>query len=311
MKGQSLEQATVVILALDGTLVYVEAVEPTFAAVVALPDQPTAREDDRVFTPGRVGAKKISPFSVADKVVAISELSERNKNFIGTFEVLRTTHGNNYVDRTPEELAAHEAANAPKPTKEAKAAERAANKAARKATSGPRFLQRCTVCNEQPGHPGHGTEAGKHEFTAPAAPLAKCAACDEPESDPVHAKDKADGGHKFVASKPERAKVERAPREARVKAERAPRAGKPAGAAATSKYQWTGNDGNLKVLRAVNPKYNEGNSGMAIIEMIKAAGEAGVSPADVLGQPKSPSTIERAQLAFTQLLNADLIVAVA
>lgn len=313
MKGVSLVQGQCVVLAIDGSLVYVETVTNAWCEVVALPDQPKEREEGPVFTPGRVGAKKISPFSAADKVVEIADLSERNKKFIGEFEALRKQHGPNYVDRTPEEQAAFDAANAPKvpkakQTPEQKAAAKEARKAERKAAkqSGPKFLQRCTQCGEQSGHPNHPDD---HAFVAPAAPppaVVLCAACDEPESDDVHTKAKADGGHKFIAGK--KAKAERAPREPKVRAERPAKASKtlPAG-----KHRWVGDDDKLKVLRAVNPKYNEGNSGMMIVDAIKGAGPEGLTPVEVMTMPKAPSTVERVQLAFQQLLNAGMIEAVA
>ncbi len=105
MKGVVLERATVAILSLDGSLVYVEDVQPTHVSVVALPEQISERSGTCVFTPGRVGAKKISPYSRPDRVVPIAELSERNRNFIGEYEKLRAQHGPNFVQRTPEEEA--------------------------------------------------------------------------------------------------------------------------------------------------------------------------------------------------------------
>lgn len=102
MKGVVLERASVVVLSLDGSLVYVEDVQPTYIAVVALPEQATT---SAVFTAGRVGAKKISPYSRPDRLVPVVELSERNRDFIAQYEVWRQQHGPNYVHRTPEEQA--------------------------------------------------------------------------------------------------------------------------------------------------------------------------------------------------------------
>jgi hypothetical protein len=146
MKGISLEQGSIVILSLDGTLVYVEDVQPIFAAVVALPEQFPERASERVFTPGRVGVKKISPFSQADRTLSLAELSERNRAFISTYRALRETHGNNHIQRTPEEEAAMTVT---------------------KVTPPSRRKQRCAKCHEQPGHFNH---PGDHEFIdAPAA----------------------------------------------------------------------------------------------------------------------------------------------
>lgn len=312
MKGVSLEQATVVVLELDGTLVYVETMETTYAGVVALPDQPTERTDERVFTPGRVGMKKISPFSSAAKVIPMADLSERNKTFIATFEKLRAEHGNNYVDRTPEEAAA-EAAKLAGPVKKAKRTpeEKAAAKAAKKAKTGPRFLQRCVTCGEQPGHPSHGDADGQHPCDLPAAPAPLCAACDEPESDPVHAKEKADGGHKFIAGKkfPRADKPAREPKEKPVRAAKPPKT-KPAALDLDRKFTWAGDDKSRAMLAAMNPKYKDGNSGAAIIDLIKATG--GVSVHDVAGQLAGHAkwagiSLERLTVAFTQLAGAGLI----
>lgn len=150
MRFVSLEPGQVAVLSIDGTLVYVEDVTATSASVVALPDQPP--RPNGVFTPGRVGAKRISPYSRAERIVPVTELSQRNRDFIGNYETLRTKHGNNYVDRTPEELAAMTVTK----------------KSGRK----PRYKQRCATCGQQPGHPDHGTTDGKHEFVAPAAETA-------------------------------------------------------------------------------------------------------------------------------------------
>lgn len=102
-RGITLESGQIAVLSLDGTLVYVEEVQPTYAAVVAFPEQPGAGE--RVLMPGRVGARKISPYSRPDRIVPREELSERNKTFLETYGALRAAHGPNYVQRTPEEEA--------------------------------------------------------------------------------------------------------------------------------------------------------------------------------------------------------------
>lgn len=105
-KGMSLKMGEVVILSLDGTLVYIEQVAPTFVGVVALPEQDDARSDERVFVAGRVGMKKISPYAKADIVVDVNDLSERNRAFLAGFEKLRAEHGPNYIDMTEAERAA-------------------------------------------------------------------------------------------------------------------------------------------------------------------------------------------------------------
>lgn len=102
MKG-NLKPGDVAVLAVDGTIVFVEDVQATFAAVVALPEQ---RQVSKIFVPGRVGVKKISPYSHADHFIAREQLSARNSDFLINYETWRGKHGSNYVHRTPEELAA-------------------------------------------------------------------------------------------------------------------------------------------------------------------------------------------------------------
>lgn len=97
MKGIVLEQGTVVTLASNGTLVYVEEVLPAFVEVVALPDQPDTREDERVFHPGAVRAKKISPFSSPETTHPIESLTEDNQTFITELDTLRSEHGLKYI----------------------------------------------------------------------------------------------------------------------------------------------------------------------------------------------------------------------
>lgn len=164
VRGITLDAGSVVVLSLDGTMVYIEAVCPTHASVVALPEQPTARADDRVFTPGKVGIKKISPFSTTDRVVPVIELSARNKEFIGTYEKLREQHGAHYIARSPEEEAAMSVRKA-QPSRASKST--GTGKRALKRAAGKNYLRRCATCNEQPGHPNH---PNVHEFV-PASPL--------------------------------------------------------------------------------------------------------------------------------------------
>jgi hypothetical protein len=157
LKGIALVPGTIVQLTLDGTLVYVEDVQPTFAAVVALPEQVST---GGVFKPGCVGAKKISPYSQASRAIDVPELSERNRDFIGTFEALRKQHGPNFISRTPEEVAAM---SVMKVTGTRKPRVREKKKPKREG----RMYQKCVTCGEQPGHWDHGTGDGKHEFVAP------------------------------------------------------------------------------------------------------------------------------------------------
>lgn len=279
-RGHALTPGTVVELALDGTVVYVESVSSTYAAVVALPDQSQSqagRSDDRVFTPGKVGAKKLSPFAGVNREIAVPDLTERNRGFIGSYETLRKQHGDAYVDMTEEERAAMSVKKI-KPDKEARKAEREAQRAQRKAEkqaarnakkNAPRMLQRCQVCNEQPGHPSH---PGDHEFVPPT---------DAP------------------------AKAPKAPREPR-----APRAGKsdlPA-----DPFRWVGTVDQLNVLAAVNPKYKPNNSGAAIIEIIRAKLKDGATLEHVKEQlaahPKWHDVPEeRIKVALGQLLAAKLV----
>lgn len=163
--GISLVPGQVVVLALDGTLVYIEDVQPTFAAVIALPEQPSARTDERVFTPGRVGVKKISPYSKPATQVEIFRLSERNKEFIGTYETLRDKHGPHFVQRTPEEEAAMAVTKAKPPKDIATASPRQA-----RVGKGTRAMKRaaaraaaCATCGECSAHPNHPTG---HAFVA-------------------------------------------------------------------------------------------------------------------------------------------------
>jgi len=334
MKGVTLTPGTVGVLSLDGTLVYIEAIEQTFAGVVALPDQPTDRKDERVFTPGRVGMKKISPFSEFDKTVPIEDLTQRNKDFIGTFEKLRSVHGPNFVDRTPEEEAAYQAqANPPDKgaARAAKKAERAAAKEAKK-KNGARYLLKCQTCGQQPGHPNHPDD---HAFVPPpgvdmnslpedkpakqpkppkAPPVILCVACDETdEGNEAHRKDKSDGGHRFVAGKVQR--TPRVPKDpAAPKPPKTPRPSKPTkdGVDVNAMFKWVGTDASLEVMRAGNPKFKSKNSGGAIVDAFAATPALSVTAVmTVLAQHDrwSDVPVDRVQLAFGQLLEAKLIEA--
>jgi hypothetical protein len=101
-------------------------------------------------------------------VVPVTELSERNREFIGTFEQLRKQHGPNYVQRTAEELAAQEAAvsvTKVNPTRAPRGSvtpgDRAARRAARKASKVP-----CVKCSLLPIHASH-QRGGSCEYEAP------------------------------------------------------------------------------------------------------------------------------------------------
>lgn len=317
-KGVTLVQGQVAVLALDGTLVYIEEVANTHASVVALPDQPVKSEEGKtsVFTPGKVGAKKISPFSQAEKVIDVADLSDRNKNFIGTYEPLRAQHGSNYIGDDELRAAAEAAANAPtkeqqksldKESRKASSDARKAEKAAKKTAAGPRFLQRCTQCGEQSGHPNH---PGDHEFVTPPPPVVLCAACDRTEDSMQHEVGDEAFTHRFIAPG-KAAKAPKVPREP--KAPRAPK--DPSAPRATrsskslpapdAKYRFVENEVALKILVAANGKFDERNSGGAIIKIIKDAGATGASVIDVMQQQSRP--LERLQLAFAQLIGAGLL----
>jgi hypothetical protein len=158
MRGVSLKVGTAIVLDIDSTLVYVEAIEPTYAGVVAFPQQEPNANRSGVFTPGRVGMKKISPYSSAAQTVPLENLSPRNREFLATFEALRAQHGPLFVDRTPEELAAMTVVKAT-PVKDAPGLTKAEKRAARKARRLP-----CTQCGEPLTHANHPAD---HPFAAP------------------------------------------------------------------------------------------------------------------------------------------------
>jgi hypothetical protein len=159
-----------VILELDGSLVFVEDIQPTFAAVVALPEQPTDVQN-RFITPGRVGARKISPFSKFARAVNEGDLSAFNQTFLATFKQVRDENGPNKVIRTPEEEAAMSVTKAgPTPKVKKTKAET------------PHYAKKCQTCGEQPGHPNH---PDGHAFVEPAAGFEK------PEKTPRVKKEKA------------------------------------------------------------------------------------------------------------------------
>lgn len=173
MRGVTLKEGTVVVLAIDGSLVYVESIQPTHAAVVALPEQIT-QASTRVFTPGCVGVKKISPYSEADRVLPVDQLSERNQKFLEVtsengwheYEVLRATHGPSYVARTPEEIAAMSVTKAAKPKRASLSeAERQQLKADKRAKRRAGKIP-CVKCGHLPIHADH--HMGTCTYEAPA-----------------------------------------------------------------------------------------------------------------------------------------------
>lgn len=169
MKGCALQVDTIVVLMLDGTLVYVEDVQKTFAAVVALPEQPPERDaESRVLIPGRVGPKKISPYSQPSDVIDAMDLSQRNKDFVCTFKTLRETHGPNFIDATPEEAArmsVRKAGPTHAPRMKLDPADKQARRDARRAAK-----KKCATCGEKPAAHGSGTD---HPFTAKAGRVAR------------------------------------------------------------------------------------------------------------------------------------------
>jgi hypothetical protein len=170
MKGVVLERETVVVLSLDGSLVYVEDVQPTHVAVVALPEQITAPGASCVFTPGRVGPKKISPYSRPDRIVPVADLSERNREFIAHFATWRQQHGPNYVHRTPEEQAKMTVIKAgPTPRSKKTPEEKKKRRLERKSN---KVL--CGKCGKPKAHGDHAF--GQCTFEAPAATVTTTAA---------------------------------------------------------------------------------------------------------------------------------------
>lgn len=95
----SLKEGHAFILGSTGTLVFCEELTATFAAVLTLPQQPAGWVPTLSFTPGRVGAKKISPFSTVEQVVSLTDLSTRNQQFLDHYQALRKKHNQQFVDR--------------------------------------------------------------------------------------------------------------------------------------------------------------------------------------------------------------------
>lgn len=151
-KGTSLAKGQTVVLDLDGTLVYIEDQQTTFLAVVALPEQPAGRKDERTFTPGRVGAKKISPYATG---TVVTDLSPRNDDFLTNYIGWREQNGPNFVHRTPEEEAAMSVVKV-EPTKSKREKKEKPAKEAKQPL--------CAKCSQQRGHPNHPDD---HEYEGP------------------------------------------------------------------------------------------------------------------------------------------------
>lgn len=162
LRGVLLQPDTVVVLMLDGTLVYVEEIQRTFAAVVALPEQPPERSSEaRVIVPGRVGVKKISPYSSPSDPIDPALLSARNREFLATYRALRDQHGPNFIDATPEEAAKMSVRKAgPAPRVKLSTEDKQAKREARRA-----LKKKCATCGERAS--GHAPADG-HAFVAKA-----------------------------------------------------------------------------------------------------------------------------------------------
>lgn len=149
------------VIVLDGTLVFVEDVQPTFAAVVALPEQSANAGGVvyQVFTPGRVGAKKVSPFCTPEAVISPDALSATNREFIDNYRDLRKQHGAGHVvpgAHAPREAALTVRKAGPR-QRSASPEDRDARRAARRAGK-----KKCAVC----GLPAKDHPDTSHEFTA-------------------------------------------------------------------------------------------------------------------------------------------------
>lgn len=187
MKSVVLERETVAILSLDGSLVWVEDVQPTHVAVVALPEQLSERGASCVFTPGRVGAKKISPYSRPDRVVPLTDLTPRNRQFVSEYAALRIQHGPNFVARTPEEEAKMTVIKAgPTPRQRKSPEEKKQKRMDRKAGK-----QLCATCGKPRVHGDHAF--GQCTFAEPAGRVA-----DDTTAKTPRAPRAASGGNTFT-----------------------------------------------------------------------------------------------------------------
>lgn len=191
MRGVSLVPGQVVVLSITGTLVYVEDVQPTHIAVLALPEQLTDQTKQEIFTPGCVGVRKISPYSAAEAVIDVPSLSPRNAKFIGEYEQLRSQHGPRYVDRTPAEKAAFEASIGKKPRGERKSRVEPdeTDKTERKQTARAerrKKKQKCATCGKPRNHADHQFTQGGCAFVEPAGRAPRAEKPAKGSADPIY-----------------------------------------------------------------------------------------------------------------------------
>ena len=152
IRGVVMEPGQVVVLSLDGSLVFVEETTRLYSGVVPLPEQPPTRKEVRYFVPGRVGMKKISPFAGVDKVVPPEELSSVNLQFLSEFKQVRDEKGNNEVHLAKKEQPVTVTKAGPK------------KKRKKKSDIDEELRAKCQTCGEQRGHPKHPSD---HEFVPP------------------------------------------------------------------------------------------------------------------------------------------------
>lgn len=171
-KGITLEQGSVVVLTFDGTLVFVEDLQPMWAAVLALPEQPDTRKADSiVFTPGAVRAKKISPYASYDKLVNVNDLSDKNREFITFYASLRDDRGANFVFGKVETVPVKKVkpADVDDPTGAALPRKRGSG-LSRKEKRALAKVKNCATCGKQAADPVHDNKFSNydHDFAAPS-----------------------------------------------------------------------------------------------------------------------------------------------
>lgn len=286
LRGATLQPGTVVVLSIDGTLALVEELTKTHAGVVPLPEQVTGYKA-QFFTPGRVGLKKISPFALADRVVAVEDLTVGNREFLDTFKNLREEKGPNFVVGGAPIIDPPVPTSAKKLDREARTAakvqaradKQAAKIAAKQQKMTARYLRLCGQCGEQPGHPKHPDD---HVFVEPVpTATSPAASTSAPESNPV-----------------------RVPR--------APRAAGGAGSTSTITVRWIGDDTKCSILAAGNPKFKDSNSGGVMLAALKGGAVNVDAVIDALEQTKYAAVPrERVEFAFKQLLAAQILEVVA
>lgn len=200
VKGISLEKGAVVVLSFDGTLVYIEDIQPMWAAVIALPEQPDTRKADSiVFTPGAVRAKKISPYAASDKVVALGDLSDKNREFITLYPTLRDDRGANYIFGKVETVPVKKV----KPT-DVDDPTGAALPRGRKSRAEKRAAARasnCATCGKQKADPIHDAQFSDkydHDFVAPSATPAKEATMPTGRGKPARPSSPSNGAKRYT-----------------------------------------------------------------------------------------------------------------